>query len=88
MELSAIRDAMQAMPFRPFSLRLADGRELFIRHPEFIAIAPNGWSAVVYDDMDSRMSILEPQLIVSIERFVPGSLAPGTPGPAAPSGDT
>ena len=87
MDLSAIRDAMHAQPFRPFSLRLTEGRELFIRHPDFIAIAPSGWSVTVYGDQDSKMSLLEPDLIVSIERFVPSSAIPGNSGPTTENSD-
>ncbi len=87
MDITAIREAMHAQPFRPFSLRLADGRELTIRHPDFIAIAPNEWSVSVYYSDDSRMSVLEPQMIVSVEKSVPNPTAPGNNGPAAPLAD-
>jgi hypothetical protein len=42
MELSAIRDAVHKQPFQPFRLRLADGRAVTVRHPDFIAIAETG----------------------------------------------
>jgi hypothetical protein len=35
-----IRRAMHQQPFRPFMLRLADGRTYRIGHPDFIAIPP------------------------------------------------
>jgi hypothetical protein len=70
MEAAAIRDAIRATPFRPFRLRLADGRALHVPHPDYISLAPNGRQLVVYS-LESRMSILEPLLIVSLERDVP-----------------
>ncbi len=34
-------------PFRPFRIHLADGRDLDIAHPEFLAYTPTGRTAVV-----------------------------------------
>ena len=67
MDAAAIRDAMHAQPFTPFRLRLADGRELIVPHPDFIAVAPNGRRIVVFNAGDDSMAILEPLLIVSLE---------------------
>lgn len=66
----AIRDAIKAVPFRPFRMRLADGRELAVEHPDYILIAPNNREVVVYSK-EGRMSIVEPLLIVSLERVPP-----------------
>ena len=38
--LEAIREALHAQPFRPFDLKLVDGRHFTITHPEFIAFPP------------------------------------------------
>jgi hypothetical protein len=43
----SLHRAMTAMPFRPFTLRLADGQQLHITHPELIAHAPGARIAVV-----------------------------------------
>ena len=42
MTLEKIREAWAARPFRPFAIHLADGRSVFVRHPEFLAMAPSG----------------------------------------------
>ena len=39
MDVTAVREAIHAQPFRPFTLRLADGRELLIPHPDFVAVS-------------------------------------------------
>jgi len=31
---------MKAQPFQPFSLRLADGTEYFVKHPDYISMPP------------------------------------------------
>lgn len=86
MEVNAIRETMHVRPFQPFRLRLADGRELIIRHPDFIAVAPNGRRVVVFDQEDA-MSVLEPLLIVSIEAAASGSGKQSGNGPPAGPAD-
>lgn len=36
-----------ARPFRPFVIHVADGRDLPVNHPEFLAAAPDGNIALV-----------------------------------------
>lgn len=67
MELSAIRDAVHQQPFQPFSLRLVDGREVTVRHPDFIAIADTGRRIVVFPPKSANWSVIDPLLVVSIE---------------------
>jgi hypothetical protein len=42
MTIEPVRRLHRAQPFEPFSLRLADGRELAVDHPEFLAMSPVG----------------------------------------------
>ena len=77
MDVGAVREAMHASPFRPFRLRLADGRKLAVPHPDFIAVAPNGRRVVVFSVADESMSILEPVRIVSLEVGPPAAAAGG-----------
>jgi hypothetical protein len=66
MRIDAIRAALHEQPFRPFTLRLADGRELPVPHPDFVAIL--GRTAVVASPrLDDSYSVVEPLLIVSID---------------------
>jgi hypothetical protein len=68
--MDAVREALHQQPFRPFTLRLADGRELPVPHPDFVAIL--GRTAVVASpSLDDSYSIVEPLLIVSIEYASP-----------------
>jgi hypothetical protein len=39
-QIEAIRRAMSAQPFRPFSIRLVDGRIYQVPHPDWLAIPP------------------------------------------------
>ncbi|MHB1425331.1 MAG: hypothetical protein ACYC3I_19345 [Gemmataceae bacterium] len=65
MNVDVIREALRKLPFRPFTFRLADGRELPIVHPDFVAISPR--QVIVVNPQDESVSWLEPLLIVSIE---------------------
>jgi hypothetical protein len=65
MNIELVREALHSQPFLPFDLRLADGRSLHVRHPDFVAVSSR--RVVVIDSEDGGMSVLEPLLIVSIE---------------------
>jgi hypothetical protein len=65
MVLEAVRMAIRRQPFRPFTLQLADGRQMVIPHPEFIAIS--GRTVIVTNASNEVYAIIEPLLIVSIE---------------------
>lgn len=45
-----VRALTTAQPFRPYRVRLADGRQFEVRHPESISCSPNGREMVVHDD--------------------------------------
>jgi hypothetical protein len=64
MDLQGLRDALRREPFHPFAMRLADGRSLQIRHPEFVAVG-NRRVVVIADD--DSWSVVEPILIVSLD---------------------
>lgn len=74
MDITALREAMHAEPFRPFTLRLADGRSLQVPHPDFLAVSAR--RAVFISPVDESLTILEPLLIVSVE--IPGVTAPSS----------
>jgi hypothetical protein len=59
-----VRTMTTAQPFRPFLVKLADGRSFEVRHPENIACAPNGREATIYDD--DGMHLIEMFLVVQI----------------------
>jgi hypothetical protein len=68
MGIAGIREAIRKQPFSPFSLRLADGRALSVRHPDFVALHPR--RIIVVND-DASWSVVEPLLIVSIDFDAP-----------------
>lgn len=75
MHVDVVRDALHKQPFQPFILRLADGRSVYVAHPDFVAVSPR--RVFVVNPVDESSSWLEPLLIVSID-FV-GAAAPSAP---------
>lgn len=64
MDLEGLRIALRRQPFEPFTIRLADGRAMAVRHPEFVAVGNRRVIVVAEDD---SWAVIEPILIVSID---------------------
>lgn len=67
MTKEAIRKQLDAAPFRPFTLRLPDGRSCTIPARDFASLSPNGRILVVYTDEGDGVRLLDVALIVEIE---------------------
>jgi hypothetical protein len=80
MHVDVLRDALRRQPFRPFTLRLVDGRTVFIQHPELILVSPR---QVIIVHPDESTWWLEPMLLQGIEfpAPVPPPSAPPANGP-------
>jgi hypothetical protein len=48
MKVDEIRELLHARPFRPFTIQLADGGRLPVKHEDFVALSPTGRTMVVY----------------------------------------
>jgi len=71
--LEQIRGLLKATPFRPFSVYLADGRKLTIRHPDF-AHVPKLGLFFYFHEGDDFGELVSGLLITSVE-FEPLSQA-------------
>ena len=86
MTVEDIRTALRQTPFIPFAIRLADGRALPVKHPEFI-IATRRNLIVVDPDTDAIFWV-DPMLALSLD-FTPGGIKssgetpPNGPPPSA-----
>ena len=65
-----LEEMFKAQPFRPFDIRLADGRAVRVQHPEFIARSPSGRTAVVFQPDDS-MTVIDVFLAVRLDKAPP-----------------
>ena len=66
MTVDSLRQAHQASPFRPFSLCLADGQKVAVRHPEFLAQSPSGRTVIVYGH-DDAFDVIDLRLVTRLE---------------------
>jgi len=66
MQVDEIRTLLHSHPFVPFTIHLADGRSMHVVHPDFVAIAPEGNSIIVYE-VDSSFAIVDLSLAVDAE---------------------
>jgi hypothetical protein len=62
-----IRQLLQATPFRPFVIRMADGREYPIEHPDFVLASATDVPQITIEEPDGRQHYLSALLVTSIE---------------------
>lgn len=53
-------------PFRPFKIRMADGRAFDVTHRDFVAISPQGRSVIVFQP-DESFSVLDLLLMSELQ---------------------
>ena len=75
MNVTALRTPHRATPFVPFTICLADGRKLQVRHNEFLTIAPSGRLAILTHD-DDTFTMIDVNLIVTVDT---GAVTAGSP---------
>ncbi len=66
MTIEQLRNVHQAIPFRPFSIHLADGRVFQVLHREFLSHSPSGRTVVVHQ-ADEGFSVLDLLLVTELE---------------------
>ncbi len=66
MTIEKLRELYDAQLFRPFTIHLADGRDIPVLSREFIATAPSGRTIVVFQP-DDRMHIVDLLLVTDLE---------------------
>ncbi len=72
MTIDQLRAAYNAQPFRPFTIHLADGRELPVLSREFIFTVPSGRTIIVVQP-DDTTNIIDMLLITDLEFKSPGN---------------
>jgi hypothetical protein len=66
-----IRQLLHATRFQPFIIRMADGKEYRIEHPDFV-LAASDVPQIIIEEPDGNVHFLSVLLVTSIET-VPGS---------------
>jgi hypothetical protein len=70
-----IRDLLDASPFTPFVIRMADGKEYRIDHPDFVLAASSEVPQITIEEPDGSQHYLSALLVTSVERVGPVSSA-------------
>ena len=66
MPIEQVRNMYQAVPFKPFVLHLADGRNVPVVHHDFIIASPSGRTVIVYQP-DESFNIIDLHLVTDLE---------------------
>jgi hypothetical protein len=66
MTIERLQHVHRAEPFKPFTLHLADGKNVHVPHREFLSHSPGGRTVIVYGDGE-RFDILDVLMITRIE---------------------
>jgi hypothetical protein len=69
---ATIRSYLKASPFQPFVIRMNDGREFPVPHPDFAAVSPSGGRIHLFleDGGDADLSAL---LVASVHLLDPAT---------------
>ena len=62
-----IRELLHATPFQPFVIRMADGKEYRIEHPDFVLAASSDVPQIMIEEAGGPIHYLSALLVVSIE---------------------
>ena len=66
MTKEAIKEHVHAAPFRPFAVRLPDGRTYDVPGPDYANLSPNGRALIVFTDEGNGVRVLDVALITEI----------------------
>jgi len=66
MTKEAVKEHVTAAPFRPFAVRLPDGRTYDVPGPDYANLSPNGRTLVVFTDGGNGVRVLDVALITEI----------------------
>ena len=66
MTVEQFKTTLHLQPFRPFTIRMADGRMFDVPHPDLVAKSPSGRTVIVFQQDDSY-SLLDLLLMTEVE---------------------
>lgn len=66
MTIQQLRKAYETKPFRPIAIKLADGSQVRVRSPEFLAITPGGRTVIVVTG-DDDFEVVDLLLVTALE---------------------
>jgi hypothetical protein len=66
MTIEQFRTTLHQIPFRPFTIRMVDGRSFEVVHRDFVALSPTGRTAIVFQS-DESYSVLDMLLMSELQ---------------------
>jgi hypothetical protein len=66
MTTEKFRTTLHLQPFRPFTIRMADGRAFEVAHPDFVALSPAGRTVIVFQP-DETYGVLDLHLMSELQ---------------------
>jgi hypothetical protein len=66
MTAEQLQQVWKADPFRAFTIHLADGRNIAVKHRDFLASSPSGRTIIVYQPDDS-FNVIDLLLVTDLE---------------------
>ena len=66
MTIDQFRATLHNQPFRPFTIRMADGRAFYVAHRDFVAQSRTGRTVIVFQE-DEDYSVLDLLLMSELE---------------------
>jgi len=66
MTTEKLRDLLHAQPFKPFTIHLAEGTVIPVRHPEFVLVTQGGRTAYVHTGRGEEVKIIDLLLVTHL----------------------
>ena len=67
MTITKLREALRKQPFEPFTICLTDGRKFQVKHPEFVAVFPDGDRTFIVTGPGEEHRVLDAFLVTSLD---------------------
>jgi hypothetical protein len=67
MTIDQFQTVLQQLPFRPFTIRMVDGRAFEVRHRDFVARSESGRTVIVFHSGSENYSVLDLLLMSELE---------------------
>lgn len=66
MTIEKLREVLRAQPFKPFKIHVADGRNIPVKHPDFLSMSPVARTIHVFHE-DGHSEFIDLLLVTSLE---------------------